>query len=199
MRTMKFACTVSLLAVVSIAALAHGESTGLEARIPGTDSPISVLSDAVEWQFLVEGEDEPESLSLGRSGSSVLADEAITYRFRSVHPYGDKGPDGYTYLRFELRTFLFRDLDSASAALEEILPRAESGPFRDVCFGGGYWVQIDARVYNLSVPCLFSDANYKLIVDALLGALSIGDLEPIRSIRCICGGGWEKYQREIEN
>ena len=159
--------------------------------IPGSDTGLEVLPGAVEWDFELLPNMEAERMTLAKFDDGPGAEEAIAYRFRSVEPYGDRGPGGYTYLRFWLNAFRFEDAAAAGAALEDVFPASDTSNYVSQCFAGGYWLQHGPWVYELGVPCLFSAVNYGRLIRALNDGLGLTEESRHRAVKCICGGGWE--------
>ena len=158
--------------------------------IPGTGTSIDVLPAALEWEFGLLGDTDPEHLTLTRKDGGPAADHAVTYRYRSVDPYGGE-PGSRTYLRFALTAYEFSGEATARAAFATTFPPDDTREYSSLCFAGGYWLQVSHWVYRLDVPCLFSRANYEKLVRALKDALDIPDNATWRAVQCYCGGSFD--------
>ncbi len=183
---------ISAVGVACVVCCISTRAEGTIPLIPGTEVPLAVLPDAVEWEFGVRADSAGVERHRFLDSEGPVPKEVTVYRFKSAEPYGERGDNGYTFLRFSLAAFRFENDSEAKSAIGDLIPTDGRRIHTYVCFGGGYFRQRGSWVYDLDVPCLFSRSNYQRIVDALDVALQGVGAEPGRALQCFCGGSWRE-------
>lgn len=172
----------------AVAALAEVPTTTLV--IAGTRTAVGELVRDLAWSFDVEERDGGGRLTLDTAGAGPRAARAAFFSMKSKKPY-ERSSEGAIYLRIRLDAFGFESAAAARHALDAFKARQlKMAPAPGmICKGARYRAQKGPRVYVLDVGCLFSRANYEVVVKALKAVLSESDASGGYAIQCFCGGG----------